>query len=289
MSLSLPAAIHMDIIKIGLLLFGVSSILMGFIIPLKKLFMKNKKKFFIYMIFILCFFALNGLLSNKKVLNDIPLNNFIGFQIIFLLLGCVHVIVLRRFFPDLIEKLTSFWPEFLYTIVTAFLGLISFLFVVNSYKPDYQFIFTLSILWFIIPYFIVKLYEYAISIPLPIYKKWFYPLDKNIKDPKDEELNNPLVISFEFNKGSNQDELSNFRLKAPEKMEFGTLFYFFINDYNDRHPEAKIEYVDAQNAPHGWIFYKKAKWLSFQKHIDFTRTIEGNNIKEDDIIICQRA
>ena len=169
------------------------------------------------------------------------------------------------------------------------MGLITFLMVVNIYKPEYQYIFAASTIWFLIPLMVVKLYEFMISIPVPIYKKWHYPIDKKMKDPKDEELTNPLVISFEFNKGENVSELSNFRLKAPEKMEFGKLFYFFINDYNDRHPEGEIQFLDNKNNPYGWIFYTKPNWFGSQNHIDFTRTIEGNNIKENDIIICKRA
>ncbi|AXT55669.1 hypothetical protein D1815_07855 [Aquimarina sp. AD1] len=284
------AALNADFFKVGILLLAVSAILMGVVAGLKKLFVKNKKKFLLYMLVVLLLFAATALLSNEKVLNDIPLNSFIGFQIIFLCLGSLHVFAMRKFFPNLSEEgPTKFWPEFLYTIVTVFVGLITFLFVVGIYKPDYKYIFTASSICFLIPIMIVKLYEFAVSVPVPIYKKWFYPIDKKMKDPKDDELINPLVISFEFNKGENIDELSNFRLKAPEKMEFGKLFYFFINDYNDRHPEGEIEFLDDKNNPYGWIFYTKPNWIGMQTHVDFTRTIEGNNIKENDVIICKRA
>ncbi len=290
MSLTLQlTAISADFFKVGILLFAVSAILMGLVAGLKKLFVKNKKKFFLYVIVVLALFAATALLSNEKVLNDIPLNNFIGFQIIFLCLGSLHIIALRKFFPDLSENRTKFWSEFLYTIVITLLGLITFLLVINIYKPEYQYIFATSAICFIIPLLVVKLYEFAVSVPVPIYKKWFYPLDKKIKDPKDEELTNPLVISFEFNKGKKLEELSNFRLKAPEKMEFGKLFYFFINDYNDRHPEGEIQFLDNKNEPFGWIFYTKPNWFGSQSHIDFSRTVEGNSIKENDVIICKRA
>ncbi|MDY8138340.1 TssN family type VI secretion system protein [Aquimarina sp. 2201CG5-10] len=289
MNIILQSPVSMDFLKVGIVMLMISALLMGFVVGLKRLFTKNKKKFFLYLIVTLLLFAGTALLSNEKVLNDIPLNSFIGFQIIFLILGCIHVIALRKVFPDLSENFSDFWTEFLYTIVITCLGLITFIMVVGIYKPEYQYIFTASALWFVIPFMVVKLYEFAISIPVSVYKKWFYPIDKKIKDPSDEELQNPLVISFEFNKGKNLDELSNFRLKAPEKMEFGKLFYFFINDYNDRHPEGEIKFLDDKNNPYGWIFYTKPKWYKSQRHIDFTRTIEGNNIREDNIIICQRT
>ncbi|MBQ4821281.1 TssN family type VI secretion system protein [Aquimarina sp. MMG016] len=289
MNLILLSAVSMDSLKLGIVMIAISALLMGFVAGLKKLFTKNKKKFFLYILVTLLLFAATALLSNEKVLNDIPLNSFIGFQVIFLLLGCLHVFALRKFFPDLSESITDFWSEFLYTIVTTLLGLFAFIMVVELYKPEYKYIFLASAIFFITPFMVVKLYEYAISVPMPIYKKWFYPIDKKMKDPKAEELTNPLVISFEFNKGENHEELSNFRLKAPEKMEFGKLFYFFINDYNDRHPEGEIKFLDDKNNPYGWVFYTKPKWFKAQNHIDFTRTVEGNNIKEDDVIICKRA
>lgn len=282
-------SLNPDFIKIGLLLLGVSAILMGFVSGLKKLFTKNKKKFLLYILVTVILFAATAFLSNEKVLNDIPLNNYIAIQILFLCLGSLHVFTLRKFFPDLAEKFSDFWTEFLYTIVTIFIGLIGFLFVVSMYKPAYQYIFTSSALWFLIPFMVVKLYEFSISIPVAIYKKWFYPIDKRMQDPKNEELVNPLVISFEFNKKKKTKEISNFRLKGPEKMEFGKLFYFFINDYNERHPGGEIQFLDEKNNPYGWIFYTKPGWFGSQKHIDFTRTVQGNEIEENDIIICKRA
>jgi len=288
MKMFLLNALSPDTLKLGIVLLAISALLMGFVASLKKLFVKNKKKFFLYILVVLVLFAATALLSNKNVLNDIPLNNFISFQVIFFILGILHVLALRKFFPDLAEKPTDFWGEFCYTIVTIFLGLIAFTFVANIYKPDFTYIFAASTLAFLIPFMIVKVYEYATAVPVKIYKKWTYPIDKKIKDPKDEELANPLVISFEFNKGKNMDEISNFRLKAPEKMEFGKLFYFFINDYNDRHPEGEIRYMDYKNNPFEWVFFTKPKWHGGQKYIDFTKTVEANDIKEDEVIICKR-
>ncbi len=289
MTSTLLIAMSAGFIKTASILALASGLLMGLVSGLRKLFLKNKVKFLVYVLITLLLFSATAFLSNKKVLNDIPLNNFIAFQLIFLALGLLHVFALRKIFPDLLEKQTDFWLEFLYTIVIGSLGLIGFFFIVGNYKPSYDFIFLASAISFIIPFMIVKLYEYSISIPVRIYKKWAYPVDKRIQDPKNEELINPLVISFEFNKGKNLDNLSNFRLKAPEKMEFGKLFYFFINDYNDRHPESEIGYMDDDNTPFDWIFYTKPKWYSAQRHIDFSRTIEGNNIKEDDVIMCKRV
>jgi len=284
--LAIPGA---SFLKIGIILLAISALLMRFVAGLKKVFVKNKKAFFLYAIIFMILFGLTGLISNEKVLNNLPLNNYIGFQVIFVILGVIHMIAVRKVFPDLNEKLTSFLNEFLYTFVIALLGATVFMYIAGLYKPNYVFYFLTAFSAFFIPFMAVKLYEYAISIPVPIYKTWKYPSTKNIKDPSDEELTNPLVISFEFNKEEDSSEISNFRLKAPEKMEFGKLFYFFINDYNERNPESKISYLNKENEPYEWIFYKKGSLLTPEKYINYTHTIDSNAIRENDVIICQRA
>lgn len=278
-----------EVIKMSILFLIVGTLMMIFMKGIKKLFSKKRKQVLLYLLILVAAFALTALISNPRVLNNIPLHNFFAFQFIFLLLGILHVYVCREYFEVLSEKAGSFWSEFIFTIAMACIALIGFFFITNLFKPEYKFVFLGAAIWFLVPMLVIKTYEFAMSIPLPVYKKWYYPVGKNIKDPKDEELINPQVISFEFHKDEKTSELSNFRLKAPEKMEFGRLFFFFINDYNDRHPENKIVYINSNNEPHGWIFYKKPRWYSIMKYIDFIRTVESNGIREDNVIICQRV
>jgi len=276
-------------LKLGLVMLMLGGVMMGFITKLRKLIKKNKKAFFIYTILVILVFGVTGLLANDNVLQNSPLGNFISFQVLFLIYGSIHILVMRKFFDNILDKITEFWPEFFYTLVIGILGLIGFIFTLQYYKIDYLYIFLASAICFMIPYLTIKLYEFAVSVPVPVYKKWTYPEQKNIKDPKESELKNPVVISFEFNKEIDVDEISNFRLKAPEQMEFGKLFYFFINDYNERHPESQISHLDENNVPYQWVFYSKPNFIGNRKHYDFTKTVDSNNIKENDIIICQRA
>ena len=266
-------------LKLGLIMLIVGGLVMGLVSKLRKLFTKNKKKFFVYTLIILVLFGLTALLANDNVLNNSPLGNFIAFQILFLGIGSLHVWVLRNFFPDLNTKLSDFWPELIYTLVTALFGLIGFMCVVQLFKIEYTYIFLAAGLCFLIPFFATKLYEFALAVPVPVYKTWEYPLNSSIKDPKDDE----------FKKAIDSEEISNFRLKAPEDMEFGRLFYFFINDYNERHPENIINITDENNTPYKWSFFSKPNWLGGRKHFDFEQTVYANGIKEDDVILCQRV
>lgn len=280
--------VNSDIFKIGIVFLILGALLMGFVYGLKKMFANSKRKFFIYIFITFLLFGLSGFLSNGKVLNDIPLNNFISFQVVFCVLGILHVIAVRNFFIELKEKRTSFWTEFLFTVIVGGVGLIAFMFINNLYKPLYTYIFTAAIICFLLPFLVVKLYEFSIAVPVPVYKKWFYPVDRVMSPPKGDELDNLHVIYFEFYKNNNSNEFSRFSLKAPAKMTFGRLFYIFINDYNDNHPEGLINYLNQHNNPVGWVFHTKPSWFGWRRHIDFDKTIEMNKIKEKDVIVCHR-
>jgi len=278
-----------NMFKTSIILFFISSLIIGLVKKLRKLFTKNKKLAIFYALFILLTFALTGLLSWQKVLNDSPLNSFIGIQFVFLLLGLIHLYILNTFFPELSNEDSNFFGGFLFTLAVMCIGFIAFSNVVNTFRPAFSFTFLGSGLFFLIPFLIKKLYDFAINIPVPIYKKWLYPLNPNFKDPTQNELTNPAVISFEFQKKHEDDDITNFRIKAPENMEFGKLFYFFINDYNTRHPEDTIEFLDEQTQqPYEWIFYFKPNWLGNLNHIDFSKTVLNNTIRENSVIVCQR-
>ena len=276
--------------KVSLGLFLISAIILGLMGKLRAVFNKNKKAAIIYLLFILITFALTALLSSHLVLNDTPLSSFIGTQVVFFALGILHLYVMDKYFPDLKKDETGFFHEFLFTLIIGCIGLIIYMNVVNRFRPSFSFIFLGSSLFFIIPFLFKKLYEFTFSIPIPEYKKWLFPLDNSIKDPTKSELTNPAVISFEFHKSFGSHDVTNFRIKAPENMEFGKLFYFFINDYNERHPESTVEYLNPSNMqPQEWIFYLKPKWLGGIKHINYEKSVINNNIKENDIIVCQRV
>lgn len=279
-----------DGLKISIIFFLVSSFFMLIVKDVRKLFTKNKKKAIIYAIVVLLVFALVGLLSSSKVLNNTALNSFIGFQILFLILGSLHFWAMRVFFKELSEDKSKFFPELLLTLAFVFIGLIAFFKVTGIFRPPFRFLFLTSAISFIVPLLFIRLYEFALQIPVKVYKQWLYPIGETVKEPQKDELKNPMVISFEFKKkGLEDDELTNFRVKAPENLEFGKLFYFFINDYNERHPEGEIDFLNADNTPHKWVFYRKPSFFKPIRYINYSKTVESNNLKEDDVVICQRT
>ncbi len=286
---ALPNLLNGPMLKVSFVLLILGTLIMAFVSKLRKLLAKNKFKVLLYVVSLLGVFALTGLLSSPKILNDVPLNSFIGAEIIFFCLGIGHLFVMRIHFKELSEKKDDFLMEFLFTLFMIVLALLAFVNVVGLYRQELSVVFMSAGIAFVIPFLVLKMYEFVTLIPAPIYQKWYFPIGQDIKDPEGKELANPLVISLEFNKQKTDQEISRFKLKAPEGMEFGKLFYFFVDDYNDLHPEGQIMVSDRTGTASGWIFYFKPNWWSSVCYIDAKRTVEWNGIKEENTIIAQRV
>lgn len=243
----------------------------------------------IYLLVSSFFFALAGLLGNHLFFTN-PLRIFIILQLAFLLLGIVHIYYMPRLLTFTNGK-NSIGISILFTLVVSVFGYMIFVLTFKWINRDgYHYITGAAILFFIIPLFVYQAFLKAIDMPPKIYTEWFYPVHATIEEPDDDKLKNMLVISFEFQKKLNEPHFTNFRAKAPRDMEFGQLFYYFINDYNERHPNAKIEYADKQLNAYGWIFYQKPTWYSIStKYINTEKTFFANRIRENEIIVCRRS
>lgn len=279
-----------NIFKVSIGLVIISTLMMMLVSKLRKLFTQNKLKAILYALVSLVTFGIIGLLSSRQVLNDTPLSSFFAMEFLFLGLGIFHLYVLRKYFPDLSEDKSDFFSEFFFTLIYVCIGLIALMQVVEKFRPSFSYFFTSASILFVLPTLFYKMYEFAMLIPVPIYESWLFPLNIDIKDPTQEELTKPRIISFEFTKKKGDPEITNFRVKAPQSMEFGKLFYFFIVDYNERHPESTIEFLKKNNKkPYEWVFHFKPNSWSRIKHINHNRTIADNNIKENTVVTCRRV
>ncbi len=248
-----------------------------------------RKQTFIYLITTLLIFALLGILAYPSVIQS-PFTAFVVFQGCFLLLGSAHVYYMQ-YHIKWVSGEKTFVPELLFTVLAAVFGCIGFMLMYRFVnKNGLEYIMAATILFFIVPFFFYNTFLKAISIPPRILKEWFYPLQEEVAEPDENKLKNLLVISFEFKKKINDAAITNFRAKAPVDMYFGELFYYFINDYNERHPDSRVEYVNGSGEPNGWVFYKKPRWNTISTaYIDAEKTIFNNHIKENDVIICSRS
>ena len=247
---------------------------------------KHKKATIVYMIITALCFGIAGLTGFLGIINNLN-TFFINIQILILILGILHGYFMYRLVPWT-SKNKFIW-EFLFSFATASLGALLFLLVYNFilHYHALQYVLLAAITWFFVPFFFMQALNRYLLIPGRIFRKWYYPSGKEISDPQDSELVSLLVVSFEFHKKMNDPEITTFRAKAPAHMVFGRLFYYFINDYNERHREGPIAFLDSEDRPYGWVFYK-TNWLGRKRYIDPDQIIMDNRVRENSVIICQR-
>ncbi len=231
--------------------------------------------------------GLGGFLGHKTI---VELTYFVIYLLLcvwMLGMGILHVFAVKELLPWATDK--NYSTELVFTILIAFLGaiILQLLFRFIGFR-FYIGIILSSLFLFILPYvFYGSLLRYM-SIPVKILRKWYYP-EKHIEDPSDREMEMPLVVGFEFKKKKEDKSMTTFRAKAPKEMVFGKLFYYFINDYNHRNPDEKIEYLDEHEKPLGWIFYFKPKMFGKIRYIDPEETNSFNLVKENSVIVCKRV
>jgi hypothetical protein len=277
------------LILLGAGVIGLAVVLAKIITKIRGSFKPYRKPTFLYLFVSLLFFAVIALAVHPAIFEK-RLTAFIFLQAYFLLLGSIHVYCMRQYLKWSGDNL-SFWSELLFTILVGMLGSIGFIVLYDyTVKDDFQFVMIAGILFFLVPFFFYNTFQKAIAVPPKVLKQWHYPVEEEMEEPDDSKMKNLLVISFEFPKQASDNNFTNFRAKAPADMEMGKLFYYFINDYNDRHPNGKIQYLNKSGEPQGWIFYKKPKWYTVMtQYIDADKTIFNNRIRENDVIICTRS
>ena len=271
-----------------IIILGIVALILFAIILKSKKLKGNLLVSLLYLVFGGALLGAGGLLGNKEWFSISYHLTFIGLSIWMLLLGILNVSFLGKAIAWSDEK--SYGTELRFTIVLALLGGIALMLVFMFLHFNFYPLINLSaLLLFILPYLIYGIIKRFMKIPVKIFRMWYYPSDKHVEDPTDREMESPLVIGFEFKKHYKDTSITTFRAKAPKEMVFGKLFYYFINDYNHRNPDEKIEYLDENKKPQGWIFYFKPKLFRKVRYIDPEETNSFNFVRENSVIVCKRV
>lgn len=276
----------LPILGIGIISF---SVIIGLLArKIRSSFKPFSRKAVIYLLVALLLFGFTALVVAAGFFNTYT-GYFIFFQVLFMLYGSLHV-YLMKMKMDWGRDERSFWPDVLYSFLIMVAGALVFALIYRLVNREgLELPMMTSVLFFIIPVIVVHTFKKAMEIPPRVLKQWYYPVHQPVEDPDENKLKNLLLISFEFQKKSDDAWFTNFRAKAPTDMELGTLFYYFINDYNEQHPQARIHYTNANGEPYGWMFYKKPRWYTILTgYMDADKTIFINTIRENDIIVCAR-
>jgi hypothetical protein len=223
-------------------------------------------------------------------------NLFLVFWImsaVYFLFGIVHLALThKRFFSRHREsKSKLFYAELLFAVSIVLFSIAAFA-ALQYFLKDKSFLFypmLLSLLFFFVPFLLSNTFAAAYDIPAAVFPTWQYPLAQAIDLPDEKEGERLYVIGFEIAKKDTDRQRTYFRAKAPEQMILGELYYHFINDYNELQSETPIQFVDAKGKAQGWYFRTKPKWYQRSRILDAARTIQEAGIKENTVIICERA
>ena len=250
----------------------------------------------------------NGLLNNKKliyffvascVILTLPAllgyidywfmpYAYIGLQILYLILGCFFLSILKKVEKDIENK--PYYVEFLFVFVVMLIGIGLFSLVFNLCNElQYGLWACTCILTFILPTLFRKTYYSFLEIPLEVYKVWSYKnQDENMWVENESESNKIIVVELEIARETSAATPLNIKAKASENMPFGFWFKVFLNDYNIKSSATPIAYTDYGDS-YGWIFYRLSSVFGRKKHIDTDLTFAENNIKERQVIIAKRT
>lgn len=274
---------------LGIGTFILSALLSRLIARIRGGFKPFRKDTLWYLLLAIIVFALLACLGYPSLFRR-SIVLFIFLQACMTAAGILHIYFMYKYLKWTGDN-KSFWLELLFTVIIVAAGGLCFILLFRFWNRNgMEYIIATGSIFFIIPLLVYKTYLGAIAMPPKIFRQWYYPVHEEIAEPDDSKLKNLLIISFEFQKQTDDRHYTNFRAKAPVDMEFGQLFYYFINDYNERHPNNRIQYLNNIGTPFGWIFYKKPKWHTiFTQYIGTDSTIFMNNIRENDIIVCNRS
>lgn len=214
-------------------------------------------------------------------------------QIIYFILGIIHVNMLHKYFK---KHIPSFGKNVLFesilTITCVLLGSYLFTIIFRALSRDqgYPEMSATSSLIFFVPMVFYYCYIQFISIPVDIYKTWHYSPDQKPPEFDGVDFDKLMVLNVELSK--NLEDTNRFRIKAktlPTGINFGDWFYRVVDDYNHKNPQSIINLTDESRESYYWIFYTKKSFFSLRKYIDFDQDINTNGISENEIVICKRV
>ena len=205
------------------------------------------------------------------------------FAVIFFLMGISHII----FFPTWIEFINnvSLKVSLIYSFAFAItIGLTVFLyfFLSDTHQSQYSLVAACS---FLLPLIIGISWTCFISInPIIKIKPWVVPSQK-ITFQNKTNLANSFVIKFNLKMYYFDETTSEYDVIVAGGFRLGKIFHEFLieNDIGDE----KIQQLDYQLKPYGWLFFIKK--FSGLKKLDPGLTFLDNHIKENDIIIIERV
>jgi len=273
---------------ISVLLIVVVILTMLFADKVKNFKKEYRFKFFVYIFSMIFVTALICFMGTTRTINDL-LNEFVFYQILLFILGVIHTVLYRNYFEKFESK--NIWMEMWFLVIVTLYLIIPFLVVYTIFQGNtFSFNMVFALLPFLIPTLIYATFIKAVAIPAKIYHTWAVDLkDGEYPEISDEEYKELIVITLVFQKSNDSLNRTEFRARAPIRIDFGRMFYFFVNDYNIRNVDSPINMNDESGIPQNWVFYLKPEWYGTSKYVDPTLPLYMNGVEENSVIICERV
>ncbi len=252
-------------------------------------FKKYKTNVYIYLFLTVLVYSVIAFLGYNRLFVGKTLNEFIFYQICTLVLGTLHCYFYRAFFNKfkLEDDITK---EIFFALLTSIYGSVPFLLIYTFLNGMYYTPLMMgNFIVFFIPTLVNITFNYSQKIPPKIYTTWQFPENyKELAGVSDEEMRDLVVFTLMIKKEENDKDYTLYRAKGPTRIDFGRLFYNFVEDYNERFVEAPIE-IQNKDGFYNWVFFKQAQWYESAKYIDPKFTLYMNGIEENSVIVCMRT
>jgi len=280
---------NLQSIFVSYLLLPIISLLLAIVLIFfnKKNTLATAKDIILFILGFSFLIAIPGLFAFAEI-SFIPLYYSIV-QIVYLFIGFYYQQKIDSFF-DQTNQLFSKSMMILMTIITLCLGSYLFSLIFNYWgELDYGLIASTCTYPIIIPMFLNWTYKALLNIPSEIYKIWKYNNQYNDSFFSSEAIDKIIVIELELSKQIDDLENIKVKAKAPLNFLFGDWFQMFIHDHNIKYSDKPISYSNDKTAD-GWIFYTKPTLIQGKKYIDFEKSIEDNELTNENItIVCKRV
>ncbi|MCS3532787.1 TssN family type VI secretion system protein [Chryseobacterium sp. JUb7] len=249
---------------------------------------QTKSKFYTYLFSFAFVYAIIGLLGYNKLFSDDNLYEFIFYQLSSLVIGIIHCILYRNFFNKF--ESAKVGTEYFFALIAVLYASIPFSIIYTFLNgADFVFLMLGNFIVFFIPTFLNDTFNKAMAIPPKIYKTWQFPEDYlEDKGLSEAERKDMVVFTFLMDKNKEALKYSVYRAKGPTRVDFGRLFYNFVLDYNDKHPEDEIQ-IEDENGLFSWVFFLQPKWYESTKYVDPGLTLYMNGIEENTVVFCMRT
>lgn len=226
---------------------------------------------------------------------------YLAIQAIALLFGVFHVWFLYRYLlwsrrDGYIREQDSFWPEAGYSLLAALgLGLGIFL-ALFFFVKDVAMPYWSAGAVFLIPFLLLKAFDFLQQIPLRDYQvKWFFS-QKRINE-NEWNWSNEMWISFVVNESRKKGRKAKFRILAPRNASLGEIFRLAIREYNRQGRNVVVQDLGFEPENQGqfwWLFSLKFRWnrphtwFPNLRYLDPHDTAQINALRPGDLVKATR-